>query len=70
MPRKSRKAPTRVADPLDDYSTWDLRIAKTIYYSIIIASVITILGIWLTIIGWLIESGKWATIEMYLSLLE
>ncbi|MHA1508450.1 MAG: hypothetical protein ACTSO6_07095 [Promethearchaeota archaeon] len=65
MPRKSRKAPTRVADPLDDYSTWDLRIAKTIYYSIIIASVITILGIWLTIIGWLIESGKWATIESW-----
>ncbi len=65
MPRKSRKAPTRTADPLDDYSTWDLRIAKTIYYSIIIASVITILGIWLTIIGWLIESGKWATIESW-----
>ncbi|MHA1234280.1 MAG: hypothetical protein ACTSQL_04250 [Promethearchaeota archaeon] len=65
MPRKSRKAPTRVSDPLDDYSTWDLRIAKTIYYSIIIASVITILGIWLTIIGWLIESGKWATIESW-----
>ncbi|MHA1472314.1 MAG: hypothetical protein ACTSQW_04360 [Promethearchaeota archaeon] len=45
MPRKARKAPTRAVDPLDDYSTWDLRIAKTIYYSIIIASVITILGI-------------------------
>ena len=65
MPRKSRKSPTREADPLDDYSTWDLRIAKTIYYSIIVASVITILGIWLTIIGWLIESGKWATIESW-----
>ncbi len=63
MPRKARKAPTRAADPMDAYSTWDLRIAKTIYYSIIIASVITILGIWLTIIGWLIESGRWAIIE-------
>ncbi len=59
MPRKSRKAPTRDADPLDQYSTWDLRIAKTIYYSIIIASAVTILGIWLTIIGWLVESGRW-----------
>ena len=62
MPRKSRKAPTRQADPLDEYSTWDLRIAKTIYYSIIIASGTTILGIWLTIIGWLVESGKWETV--------
>ena len=59
MPRKSRKAPTREADPLDQYSTWDLRIARTIYYSIIIASAVTILGIWLTIIGWLVETGRW-----------
>ncbi|MBY9020162.1 MAG: hypothetical protein KGD67_03820 [Candidatus Lokiarchaeota archaeon] len=65
MPRKGRKAPTRAADPLDQYSTWDLRIAKTIYYSIILASAITILGVWLTIIGWLIESGKWAVIESW-----
>jgi len=65
MPRKSRKAPTRDADPLDQYSTWDLRIAKTIYYSIIIASAVTILGIWLTIIGWLIETDKWKTIEAW-----
>jgi hypothetical protein len=59
MPRKARKEPTRAADPLDQFSTWDLRIAKMIYYSIIIASGITILGIWLTIIGWLVESGRW-----------
>ncbi|MBY9012681.1 MAG: hypothetical protein KGD70_09940, partial [Candidatus Lokiarchaeota archaeon] len=59
MPRKARKAPTRDADPLDQYSTWDLRIAKLIYYSIIVASAVTILGIWLTIIGWLVESGRW-----------
>ena len=59
MPRKSRKAPKRAADPLDEYSTWDLRIAKTIYYSIIIASAVTILGIWLTIIGWLVETDRW-----------
>ena len=65
MPRKARKEPTRSADPLDDYSTWDLRIAKAIYYSIIIASATTILGIWLTIIGWLIESGRWVIIESW-----
>ena len=62
MPRKARKEPTRTADPLDAYSTWDLRIAKTIYYSIILASATTILGIWLTIIGWLVESGRWDTV--------
>ena len=65
MPRKARKQPTRTADPLDAYSTWDLRIAKSIFYSIIIASATTILGIWLTIIGWLIESGRWAIIESW-----
>jgi len=65
MPRKSRKAPTRDADPLDQYSTWDLRIAKTIYYSIIIASAVTILGIWLTIIGWLVETKRWEIIESW-----
>lgn len=59
MPRKARKAPTREPDPLDEYSTWDIRIAKLIYYSIIVASAVTILGIWLTIIGWLIETGRW-----------
>jgi len=51
MPRKPRKAPTRAANPLDEFSTWDLRIAKFIYYSIIVSSAVTILGVWLTIIG-------------------
>ena len=59
MPRKARKAPLRAPDPLDEYSTWDLRIAKMIYYAIIIGAVITILGIWLMIISWLIEEGIW-----------
>jgi len=62
MPRKPRKEPTRTANPLDEYSTWDLRIAKAIYYSIIVSSATTILGIWLTIIGWLIESGRWEVV--------
>ncbi|MFX0024994.1 MAG: hypothetical protein ACFE8M_01160 [Candidatus Hermodarchaeota archaeon] len=59
MPRKARKAPLRAPDPLDEYSTWDLRIAKTIYYSIIIGAAVTILGIWLMIISWLVEEGIW-----------
>ncbi|MFW9947384.1 MAG: hypothetical protein ACFFDX_11235 [Candidatus Odinarchaeota archaeon] len=59
MPRRPRKAPLRTPDPLDEYSTWDLRIARIIYYSIIVAAVITILGIWLMIIFWLIEEGIW-----------
>jgi hypothetical protein len=58
MPRKPRRAPERAPDPLDEYSTWDIRIAKSIYYGIIIASIITILGIWLTLIGWLLETGR------------
>ena len=57
--RKARTAP-KYEDPYEDYSTWDLRIAKAIYYGIIVASLITILGIWLTIIGLLIDSDLWA----------
>lgn len=62
MARKARRAPKRPANPLEEYSTWDLRIAKSIYYGIIVASIITILGIWLAIIGWLVESGRIAEI--------
>jgi len=65
MPRKARKAPTRAADPLDDYSTWDLRIAKFIYYSTIVSSAVTILGLWLTIIGWMIETGRWEIVASW-----
>jgi hypothetical protein len=57
MPRKSRKAPSREPDPLDEYSTWDLRIAKMIYYSIIIASIITFAGLWVAISISLAEAG-------------
>jgi hypothetical protein len=58
MARKARQAPKRPVDPLAEYSTWDIRIAKSIYYGVILASIITVLGIWLTIIGWLVETGK------------
>jgi len=59
MPRKPRRAPKLEYDPLEEYSTWDLRIAKFFYYSIILSAVVTILGLWLTIIAFLIETGKW-----------
>lgn len=62
MARKARRAPKKPVNPLEEYSTWDLRIAKSIYYGIIVASIITILGIWLAIFGWLIESGRIAEI--------
>ena len=62
MPRRARKAPLREPHPLDEYSTWDIRYAKFIYYAIIVGAVITILGIWLTIIGWLIVTGRWQVI--------
>jgi hypothetical protein len=58
MARKARRAPKKPVDPLQDYSTWDLRIAKSIYYGVILASVITVLGIWLAIIGYLVETGR------------
>ena len=58
MARKARRAPKKPVDPLQDYSTWDIRIAKSIYYGVILASVITVLGIWLAIIGYLVETGR------------
>lgn len=62
MARKARREPKKRVDPLAEYSTWDLRIAKSIYYEVILASIITVLGIWLTIIGWLVETGKMAEV--------
>ncbi len=50
MPRAARKAPDREPDPLDLYSTWDLRIAKVIYYGLIVGTAVLVLGIWLIIL--------------------
>ena len=61
MPRAGRKAPDREPDPLDVYSAWDLRYAKTIYYGFILATVIVVLGIWGVIIGLLFQQGAWET---------
>ncbi|MFX1554778.1 MAG: hypothetical protein ACFFBV_12685 [Promethearchaeota archaeon] len=59
MPRAGRKAPDRVPDPLDLYSTWDIRIAKVIYYGLIIATAVVVLGIWIVIITSLIPGAAW-----------
>ena len=61
MPR--RQAPTR-DDPLDMYSTWDVRIARMFYYSNILATLITVIGIWGSILAAL-DPQVW---EDYLSL--
>ena len=55
--RAPRSAPLRKRDPLEDYSTWDVRTAKTFYYGIILASVIIFLGIWISIIIYAFEKG-------------
>ena len=55
--RAPRSAPTREIDPLDEYSTWDVRVARTFYYATIIACVTIFLGIWVMIIGRAIETG-------------
>ncbi len=55
--RAPRSAPLRKRDPLEDYSTWDVRTAKTFYYAIILASVIIFLGIWISILLQLFLSG-------------
>jgi hypothetical protein len=57
--RRARTAPDMPDNPLDEYSTWDKRIAKTFYYAIILASVITFFGIWGWIIGLIIFSQLW-----------
>ncbi len=51
MPRAARQAPTREPDLLDVYSTWDVRIARVFYFANIIATIVTVLGIWGSIIA-------------------
>lgn len=50
MARRPRSAPAR-DDPLDIYSTWDVRISRIFYYSCIIATLITVIGIWGSILA-------------------
>jgi hypothetical protein len=57
MARKARSAPVQGPDPFEPYSTWDIRIARGIFYYIILASITTILGVWVTIFGNMITAG-------------
>ena len=64
MPRKPRSAPSRDADPLDEYSTWDVRIARAFYYSFIASALIMVIGVWGLILAG-IDPEIW---EQYLTL--
>jgi len=64
MPRASRSAPEREPDPLDVYSTWDLRVARIFYYSIAISALIIMLGLYVSIIT-KIPAATW---EWYVNL--
>jgi hypothetical protein len=59
-----RRAPSRETGPLDEYSTWDVRIARAFYYSFIASALIMIIGIWGTILS-AIDPEVW---EQYLTL--
>ncbi|TFG05291.1 MAG: hypothetical protein EU539_09480, partial [Promethearchaeota archaeon] len=63
-PRTSRRSPKREAGPLDEYSTWNVRIARAFYFSFVAASGIAVVGIWVTILAAL-DPKIW---EQYLSL--
>ena len=50
MPRRSRKAPDRPENPLDMYSTWDIRIARLFYYLFVVAVLIIMVGLYVSIL--------------------
>ena len=50
MPRAPRSAPERESDPLDVYSTWDLRVARIFYYSFAASALIIMLGLYVSLI--------------------
>ena len=56
---QANRAPDREPDPLDLYSTWDIRIAKFIFYGLIVATAIVVLGIWFVIITAIIPGTAW-----------
>ena len=60
MPRRSRKAPDRPEDPLDMFSTWDIRIARLFYYSFVVAVLIIMVGLYVTLlIGIPVDVWQW-----------
>jgi len=57
--RSPRRAPKREYDPYDQYSTWDVRIARTFFAAFVLCALIIVIGIWGSIIGAIWQSGKW-----------
>ncbi|TFF90270.1 MAG: hypothetical protein EU548_03865 [Promethearchaeota archaeon] len=55
--RRARRAPRIEEDPLHKYSRWDIRIAQGFYYTILLCSVLTVIGIWLYIFWKLLSLG-------------
>jgi hypothetical protein len=59
-----RRAPKRDVSALDEYSTWDVRIARMFYYANVSAAAIIVVGIWASILAAL-DPKVW---EQYLAL--
>jgi len=57
--RRGRRAPVREVDPLDEYSTWNIRVAIVFFYWAILASLVFVIGVWGSVLGALMEAGKW-----------
>jgi membrane protein implicated in regulation of membrane protease activity len=64
MSRQPRAAPRREEEPLEEFSTWNVRVARIFYYSYVIASAIIVVGVWATLLAAL-DPKVW---EQYLSL--
>ncbi|MGQ4875226.1 MAG: hypothetical protein ACP6IY_14260 [Promethearchaeia archaeon] len=65
MPRKPRREPK--LDPLDEFSSWNKRIAVIFFLATFISTLIILIGIWVSIFIYLAEQGilAWmATIEL------
>ena len=56
--RRGRRAPVREVDPLDEYSTWNIRVAIVFFYWAILASLVFVIGVWGSVLGALMETGN------------
>jgi len=61
MARKPRKAPK--LDPLDEFSTWNRRIARTFFLATVIGTLVVVIGIWVTIVWYMAEEGLFTWFE-------
>lgn len=61
MPRAPRRAPK--PDPMDRYSVWNRRVARSFFFSTVIGTLIIVLGIWVTILWFMAEQGIFTWFE-------